>query len=63
RVRIEMSLDGGASWRTLFKKTANDGEQTWKIKKRTATAQALVRIRSVSDPSLSDTSDAVFIIQ
>jgi hypothetical protein len=61
-VKIELSRDGGASWKTLFKKAANDGSQPWKVNKP-ATTQGRIRVCSLSSPSVCDTSDADFTIQ
>jgi hypothetical protein len=61
-VRIELSRNGGASWKTLFKNVLNDGIQLWKVTKP-ATTQALIRICSLRSPSICDTSDADFTIQ
>jgi hypothetical protein len=61
-VKIELSRDGGSSWKTIAKKAANDGSQPWKVTKPAAT-QARIRICSLSSPSVCDTSDADFTIQ
>jgi hypothetical protein len=61
KVNIELSRDGGATWTTLFKKTANDGTQSWKVD-GLATSQALVRVSSVDTPGIADTSNAVFTL-
>lgn len=61
-VRIELSRDGGASWKTLFKGTPNDGAQDWQVK-GPATTQARIRVRSKKTPSISDMSDGNFTIR
>lgn len=61
-VNIELSRDGGATYTTLFASTPNGGSQRWRVT-GPATTQALIRISSVSTPSVSDTSDNVFTIR
>ncbi len=61
-VKIELSRDGGSTWKTLFKRAADDGSQPWRVNKP-ATTQARIRICSLSSPSICDTSDANFTIQ
>jgi len=58
-VRIDLSRDGGATWTTIIAKTANDGNQTWKVN-GSPTTNALVRITSLSTPSVFDVSNAPF---
>jgi hypothetical protein len=60
-VKIELSRDGGATWKTIVKKAKNDGEQKWKVTGAT-TEQALIRISSLDNPSIADTSDNFFKI-
>lgn len=59
-VRIELSRDGGATWLSLFANTPNDGSQSWNVT-GPATPQALIRITSRAEPSVSDTGDAFAI--
>ena len=61
-VRIELSRDGGATWTTLFSGTRNDGRQGWTVT-GPSTANALVRITSLSAPIVTDTSNAPFTIR
>jgi uncharacterized repeat protein (TIGR01451 family) len=61
-VKIELSRNGGTSWTTLFKGTANDGMQNWKVTKP-ATTKARIRVSRVKDPGTTDASDANFTIQ
>ncbi len=61
-VKIELSRNGGFTWKTLFSNTANDGSQSWKVTKPVST-QARIRVCSLSSPSICDTSDASFTIQ
>ncbi|CBE67268.1 Putative outermembrane protein (modular protein) [Candidatus Methylomirabilis oxygeniifera] len=61
KVRIELSTDGGLSWRTIIAGTPNDGAQQWKVP-RLRTTQGRLRITAVSDSSIIDASDANFTI-
>ncbi|MGH8010807.1 MAG: hypothetical protein ACREQ3_27790, partial [Candidatus Binatia bacterium] len=61
-VKIEVSRNGGASWILLFSSTANDGTENWKVT-GPATAQAQIRVSSVSNPSVVDTSNGNFTIK
>ncbi len=60
-VRIELSHDGGATWRTIVSRTRNDGSHTWTVS-GPATTQARARISSISNRGVSDTSGAGFTI-
>ncbi|MDI6765662.1 MAG: SdrD B-like domain-containing protein [Bacteroidota bacterium] len=60
-VRIELSRNAGSSYETLFADTPNDGSESWSVT-GPITSMALVRITSVSIPSVSDVSDANFSI-
>ncbi|MGA7677200.1 MAG: hypothetical protein WCA51_02360 [Dehalococcoidia bacterium] len=60
-VRIELSRDNGANWQNIVGSTPNDGSQPWMVT-GPATTQALIKISSISDPTCSDISDAVFTI-
>ena len=62
KVRIELSRDGGATWKALANSTANTGALSWKVTKP-ATTQARIRVSSVLTPSVRDTSDGNFIIK
>jgi len=61
-VKIEYSLNGGSSWRTAVSRTANDGIANWKVRDHGATNRALIRIRTILYPKLSDVSDMMFTI-
>ena len=61
-IAVQLSRDGGVTWITLSKGTANDGEQTWKVK-TPSTNQARIRVCSVTSPSICDISAANFTIQ
>lgn len=60
-VHVDLSRNGGATWERILTNTANDGSQAWNVS-GPATAQALVRVQSVSTPAIADVSDAVFTI-
>jgi subtilisin family serine protease len=59
-VRIDLFRNG--VWKTIIKKTANDGLQSWKVTKP-ASSQAKIRICSVSSPTVCDASDNNLTIQ
>jgi hypothetical protein len=61
-VIIQVSRDGGATWTTIFAGVNNDGNQNWTVT-GPATTQAQIRICSVRDRSICDTSDANFTIR
>ena len=56
-VKIQVSRNGGASWSLITASTANDGRFNWIVTGK-ATTQARIRITSVTDPTVSDVSDA-----
>jgi len=56
-VTIELSRDGGATWAALFANTPNDGSQSWNVT-GPATPQAMIRITSRIEPSVSGTGQA-----
>lgn len=59
-VRIEYSLNGGATWTPLALSSANDGSEEWAVPD-IPTLQALVRVSAVNG-STQDQSDSVFFI-
>ena len=61
-VRLDYSIDNGASWVTIYNGTSNDGTQNWTVP-NVSTTTALVRISNTNDLSVSDVSDAVFTIK
>jgi len=61
-VKIEYSVNGGSTWRTAVSRTANDGIATWTVKDHGATNRALIRIRTLLYPVVSDVSDMMFTI-
>jgi FtsP/CotA-like multicopper oxidase with cupredoxin domain len=60
-VKIEISRDGGATWTTLLASTANDGTQAWVVT-GPAGATVMIRITSLSFPTVTDSSNANFTI-
>jgi len=61
KVKIELSRDGGTTWKTLVGSTANDGEHVWKVT-GAATTEARIRVSSLVDSGAEDTSEAYFRI-
>jgi len=61
-VKIQLSRDGGTSWKTLSRSTPNDGTYDWKVT-GPATTQARIRVSNVGDPSVTDVSAADFTVQ
>src|SRR5262249_1140143 len=57
-VRIELSRDGGLTFETLFASTPNDGMEPWTV--RGPATGGRIRVTRLSDPTLTDTSDAAF---
>jgi hypothetical protein len=62
KIKIELSKDGGVTWKVLSKATVNDGRQGYKMV-APAASRARVRLTSVNEPQLTDTSDADFQIR
>jgi len=61
-VKIEISRDGGITWSTLFNPTPNDNQEYFSLGTR-ATRQGRIRITSLTNPAVSDTSVANFSIR
>ncbi|MFA5352815.1 MAG: CHAP domain-containing protein [Thermodesulfovibrionales bacterium] len=53
-VKIEYSMDGGASWRTIESSTSNDGGKYWKMcgYKTTDSNNSFIRITSIQYPNV-----------
>ncbi len=60
-VDLEYSTNSGANWSLIADDLANTDSLQWSVPNLTSNT-VLVRITSSSDPTLSDESDAVFII-
>ena len=56
QVRIEYSVDGGASYPNIITATDNDGNYTWTVPDA-ITPQMRVRVSDLADPTAEDTSD------
>lgn len=54
-VKIEISRDGGTTWATLFNPTPNDSQEYFSFGPR-VTRRGRIRVTSLSNPSVSDTS-------
>ncbi|MGD2092317.1 MAG: SBBP repeat-containing protein, partial [Candidatus Aminicenantes bacterium] len=59
-VKIEYSIDNGASWNTITASTANSGSYSWTVP-NTPSSNCLVKISDTTGPA-SDTSNGVFTI-
>lgn len=59
-IQLNRNYPGGA-WETVIASTANDGEQAWTIA-GAAAANARIRVVSINNPAVGDTSDANFTI-
>jgi hypothetical protein len=61
-VKIELSRSGaGGPFETLLASTTNDGAESWTVS-GSVTSQAMIKISSVNDPSVSDMSNGGFTI-
>jgi hypothetical protein len=61
-VNIQISRDGGASYTVIATNVLNGGAFQWTVTKP-ATTQALIRVVSVSQPAVQDTSNSTFTIR
>ncbi len=60
-VKIQLSRDGGASFKQIANNVPNTGTFQWTVTKP-ATTQALIRVISMDQPDVQNTSDSVFSI-
>jgi hypothetical protein len=60
-IKIELSRDGGNTYTALINTTSNDGSFDWTVTSP-STTQAVIRISSADNPSISDTSNSLFKI-
>lgn len=60
-VKIEYSLDGGATWNLINATAPNDGIEPWSVP-NVQSNTALIRISTTSAPILSDVSNAAFTV-
>jgi PKD repeat protein len=61
-VKIELSLDNGASWSTITESTPNTGVYSWLVSAQDSSDECLIKITNVDDVLVTDMSDDVFII-
>lgn len=61
-VKLQYSINGGATWITIANSTTNDGFYNWVIPNVTS-AIALVRIQDVNDGTVNDESDGYFSLE
>ncbi|HPY77438.1 MAG TPA: hypothetical protein PLQ45_06305 [Anaerohalosphaeraceae bacterium] len=62
RVQIEFSIDGGIVWSPVYPPNKdNSGQYLWQTP-LVSSDQVLIKISNAADPSVSDSSDAVFSI-
>jgi len=61
-VMIELSVDNGAIWTTIESSVPNTGTYSWIVVALDSSDECLIRITDVVSTSVSDVSDAVFII-
>lgn len=61
-VKIELSRNGGSSFpEVIFASTPNDGAEAWVVTGPPGTGNR-IRISSISNPAIADTSEASFVI-
>jgi PKD repeat protein len=60
-VRIQLSRNGGKSWKTIIKSTPDDGSQDWEVKSK-PTTQARIKVVCLCNKKIFDISDADFTI-
>jgi hypothetical protein len=60
-VKIDYSTNGGTTWLPIYTSTENDEFAVWTVQ-GPPTAQARIRITSLSNPAIVDTSDGNFTI-
>jgi len=61
-VKIELSLNNGASWSTIIESTLSNGTYSWLVNAPQLSTQSLIKISDVSDETIVDHSDDVFTI-
>jgi hypothetical protein len=61
-VKLEYSVDGGATWELVVSITANNGTRAWEVP-AIATTEARVRASAADDPTCFDVSDGDFTIE
>jgi hypothetical protein len=61
-VRIAFSTDGGFTFQTILDNEPNDGVADWTIPASARGSACRIRVSSLVDPTISDTSDGDFVI-
>lgn len=61
KVNVSLSLDGGNTWKSLFRNKPNNGSITWKVTKPAA-GEAIIRVCSTTTRTFCDNSEK-FTIQ
>jgi hypothetical protein len=61
-VKLEISTNGGSSWKDLDSRTRNDGIWDGWIVPDTPSSKCLIRVSDYSDSSVNDTNDSPFTI-
>ncbi|WP_417266134.1 T9SS type A sorting domain-containing protein [Brumimicrobium sp.] len=62
-VRLDYSVDNGATWNVITNSTSNDGSHTWSNKPSGPFSSCLIKASNTADLSVFDVSDAVFSIK
>jgi len=61
-VKIELSINNGASWIEIISSTPSTGLYAWTVP-NSPSLQCLIKISDVTDPNVNDVSDNVFTIE
>jgi len=61
KINIQLSRDGGQTWKNIMVATTNDGYEDWKVT-GPPTIRAKIKVFSAASPYIFDISDANFII-
>ena len=61
-VRLEYSIDNGASWILITGSTTNDGSQSWTVPSNINSTTCLIKVSDATTVILNDASNAVFSI-
>jgi hypothetical protein len=61
-VKIEISSNSGTTWQPIIASTPNSGSFPWRPTANLISNQCLIKVTSLTDPMISDQSDATFII-
>jgi len=62
-VKIELSLNNGASWNSIVDSTTSTGIYSWLVNAPQSSIQSRIRISNILDQEVYDVSDQVFSIQ